>query len=303
MSLPLPFFLITNILYSSEKIIIASGMTVAPPVRIRDHTGSHMPPPPTIESTRERRAEDEDEPSDTEASDNDKDQQSSGSSNSGSSNSGSSSGSSSDTGDDDEDGQEEGEEENGKEENSEEGEDGNGEEEEGEEEENEDEGEEEEEENEDEGEEEEEEENEDKEEEEENEDEEEEEEKKENETNNNNDVCTLVRGGDASTTVLATSVSAGTSSGKSTIPTTPIPAFKGIQGGDLLITIVVTSEPAISTSEWGSGIPTTASERQGAGNLNSLPFLFFIYVYVLVTPPKISDQGNSTFFFPVFFFF
>ena len=276
-------------------------MTVAPPVRIRDHTGSHMPPPPTIESTRERRAEDEDEPSDTEASDNDKDQQSSGSSNSGSSNSGSSSDSGSDTGDDDEDGQEEGEEENGKEENSEEGEDGNGEEEEGEEEENEDEGEEEEEENEDEGEEEEEEENEDKEEEEENEDEEEEEEK-ENETNNNNDVCTLVRGGDAPTTVLATSVSAGTSSGKSTIPTTPIPAFKGIQGGDLLITIVVTSEPAISTSEWGSGIPTTASERQGAGNLISLPFLFFIYVYVLVTPPKISDQGNSTFFFPVFFF-
>ena len=256
-------------------------MTVAPPVRIRDHTGSHMPPPPTIESTRERRAEDEDEPSDTEASDNDKDQQSSGSSNSGSSNSGSSSDSGSDTGDDDEDGQEEGEEENGKEENSEEGEDGNGEEEEGEEEENEDEGEEEEEENEDEG----------------------EEEEKENETNNNNDVCTLVRGGDAPTTVLATSVSAGTSSGKSTIPTTPIPAFKGIQGGDLLITIVVTSEPAISTSEWGSGIPTTASERQGAGNLISLPFLFFIYVYVLVTPPKISDQGNSTFFFPVFFFF
>ena len=273
MSLPLPFFLIINILYSSEKIIIASGMTVAPPVQIHNHTGSHMPPPPTIESTCERRAEDEDEPSDTEASDNDKDQQSSCSSNS---NSGSSS---SNTGDDDEDGQEEGEEENGKEENSEEGEDDNGEEEEGEEEENKDEGEEEE--NKDEG---------------------EKEDEEKNETdNNNNDVCTLIRGGDAPTTVLATSVSAGTSSGKSTIPTTPIPAFKGIQGGDLLITIVVTSEPAISTSEWGSGIPTTASERQGAGNLNSLPFLFFIYVYVLVTPPKISDQGNSTFFFPGFF--
>ena len=95
-------------------------------------------------------------------------------------------------------------------------------------------------------------------------------------------------------------MSADTSSSKSTIPTTPIPAFKGIQGGDLLITIVVTSEPAISTLEWGSEIPTTVSEHQGAGNLNSLFYLFIIYVYVLVTPLKISNQGNSTFFFSFF---
>jgi hypothetical protein len=64
--------------------------------------------------------------------------------------------------------------------------------------------------------------------------------------------------------------------------------------------IIVTSEPAISTSEWGSGIPTTASERQGAGNLNSLFFSLLLFMSVLVTPPKIHDQGNTTFF---FFFF
>jgi hypothetical protein len=73
---------------------------------------------------------------------------------------------------------------------------------------------------------------------------------------------------------------------------------EGIRGGDLLTATLVSSEPVASTSEQGSGIPTTVFELPGAGNSNSNSFfIFYLYFCVLVTPPKIPDQGNSTFFF------
>jgi hypothetical protein len=81
----------------------------------------------------------------------------------------------------------------------------------------------------------------------------------------------------------------------------PTAGPEGIQGGDLLTTTLVSSEPVASTSEQGSGIPTTAFECPGAGKSNSTSFFIsYLYFCVLVTPPKISDQGNSI---PFFFLF
>ena len=55
-SVPVPpfiFLLLTFYSVSSEQVLVDSGMAIAPPMRARDHTLSHMPPPPSHKSSRE----------------------------------------------------------------------------------------------------------------------------------------------------------------------------------------------------------------------------------------------------------
>lgn len=67
------FFFDADTFYRSERILVESGMAIAPPQRVRDGNLSHMPPPPITAGNRERRVEEDD---DAESGDEDDDAES-----------------------------------------------------------------------------------------------------------------------------------------------------------------------------------------------------------------------------------
>ena len=80
--------------------------------------------------------------------------------------------------------------------------------------------------------------------------------------------------------------------------TSPTLLHPPVQGGKTLVSAMPEfSEPIVSTSDQGSRVPTSALEHPGAGNsIQISSSSFCLYFHVLVTPPKIPDQGNFVFF-------